>query len=309
MLDTELYKLMRPTKLSQMVGQPEAVKVLSSFAASIPHTVLFVGPSGCGKTTLARIAAGLTGAHAEEVKEINCADNRGIELARELRRSCVNHPLQGKSKVYILDECAHLTRDAMTALLKLLEDTPKHVYFFLCTTDPNKLLPTIISRCTEIKLKKVDGVDIRLLLDRAVKKYGLEVGDDTYAAIVNESEGSPRKALVMLNQVMNIENPEEQADAVAKASFKAEGFAVAKALMNPRCSWSEVAALLKAVADEPEAVRYMVMGYARSVLLGGGTMAPRAALIIDRFAANFFDSKAAGLALACYEVVVLSGKK
>lgn len=309
MSDLELYKKFRPKKLADVTGQDTAVKLLASFGRDkMPHTVLFTGASGCGKTTLARIAARQAGCAESEITETNCADSRGIELARDLRRQANSMPLNGDKKAWVLDEVQSLTKDAQSAMLKLLEDTPDHVYFFLCTTDPQKLLPTIITRCTEIKVKTLTTSHMKEMIGRVVKLAKLKVCEDALDNILNEAEGSARKALVLLNQIKDITDPEEQADAVTKASFKAKGIELAKALANPRAQWADVAKLLKVIEEEPETIRYMVLGYFRSVLLGGGALSSRAALVIERFAANFYDSKAAGLALACYEVVVLSKK-
>jgi DNA polymerase III gamma/tau subunit len=305
----ELYKKLRPKTLKTVVGQEAACATLSTFGRDkMPHTVLLTGASGCGKTTLARIAAAQIRCDPSEVQEVNCADNRGIELARDLKKRAYSFPLTGDRKAWILDEVHALTKDAQSAMLKLLEDTPPHVYFFLCTTDPQKLLPTIITRCTEIKVKVVSPTGIKSILERAIKAYRLTVSDDAVSAVVNESDGSPRKALVLLNQIKDITDPEEQAEAVEKASFRATAILIARAMTNPRVAWPEVAKLLKDLTDEVETVRHVVLGYFRSILLGGGALAPRAALVIERFSEPFYESKAAGLALACYEIVVLSKK-
>lgn len=308
-MSEELYKRYRPKKLAAVVGQESAVKTLAAFGKDgMPHTLLFTGPSGCGKTTLARIAARQAGCQESEIAELNCADNRGIELARDLRRQSNAMPLAGDRKAWILDEIHQTTLQAQSALLKTLEDGPAHVYFFLCTSEPQKLLSAIVTRSTEIKVKSLSPSDVKAVLERVVKLDKIKVCDDALDAILNEADGSARKALVLLNQVKGIDGDEEQTEAVVKSSSKAKAFDLCRLLSNPRCSWVDVAAVLRVLEEDAETMRHMVLGYFTKVLLGQSNVAGRAALVIDRFQANFFDSKRAGLALACYEVIH-AGKK
>lgn len=308
----ELYKRLRPKKLADVAGQDAAVKTLKSFGVSkVPHTVLFSGPSGCGKTTTARILARQVGCEDSEITEINCADSRGIELARDLRRKANSYPLSGKFKVFILDEVQSTTKDFQSSMLRLLEFTPDHVYFFLATTDPQKLLPTIVTRCTEIRLKSLSPSEIKAVLERAIRLAKLSIHDDTVSNIINESEGSARKALVLLNQIKDIDDPEEQADAVSKSSHRSKGIELAKALVSPRTQWKEVADILKNMDEEMqvESIRHLVLSYCNKILLGGGGLSARMAFVLDRFQSNFYDSKSAGLSLACYEVITAAPKK
>ena len=138
---SELYKKHRPKTLARVVGNKSTVEALRSMleARTLPHTLLFHGPSGTGKTTLARIVKNELGCLPTDFHEHNSSDFRGIDFIRELR-SKVNLAAAGPCRVWIIDECHQLTRDAQNAALKILEDTPSHVYFFLCTTDPQKLI-------------------------------------------------------------------------------------------------------------------------------------------------------------------------
>ena len=186
----------------------------------------------------------------------------------------------------------------------MLEDNPDHAYFILATTDPRKLLPTVITRCSEVKLKLLEDEDIERVLAEAIRKEKFKVSDEVVMKIREASEGSARKALVILEQIGDLDTEEEQLKAVQATSVNVEqAIALPRALINPRIQWPQVAAILKELKDEPEGIRYLVLGYARSVLLGGGPMADRAFIIIDVFSSNFYDSKQAGLAAACWEVV------
>lgn len=311
----ELYHKYRPTKLSQVVGQPDAIRILKGFGSKkLPHFLLFTGPSGCGKTTIARILKGLLKCHDRDFYELNCADIRGIDMIRDIRSRMNQAPMGGRCRIWLIDEAHRLTGDAQNALLKMLEDTPSHVYFFMATTDPQKLLKTIKTRATEIKVKLLKDKEMaELLLDIIGKEVSgitdengddlSEISDDVVDRIVDVAEGSPRKALVILNQIIGIPSENEQLDAIASSDTKAQAIELARALLNPRSTWPSVAKILKDLDDDPEQLRYMVLGYCSSVLLSGGAMAGRAFAIIEVFADNFYDSKKAGLVAACYEVV------
>jgi len=271
----------------------------------VPHAILLTGPSGVGKTTIARIIKDTIHCGERDFVEINCADFKGIDMVRDIRRQMGMAPMFGDARVWLIDEAHKLTGDAQTALLKMLEDTPDHVYFMLATTDPQKLIKTIHTRCTEIKLSAISPAEMLKLLTRVVEKEEMKVSADVLQEIVEAADTSARKALVILQQVGYLDNEEEQMKAVQSSSInKGEAINLARALCNPGIRWAEVASILKSLDDDPEGVRYLILGYFRSILLGGGKLAPRAFRIIDVFSNNFYDSKQAGLAAACYEVVV-----
>lgn len=199
--------------------------------------------------------------------------------------------------------CHKLTNDAQTAILKLLEDPPRAVYFVLCTTDPAKLIKTIQTRCTAIKLDLLSDDAIRKLIESTCAKHKAKLALAVIERIVTCAEGSARKALVLLEQVWGLEDKEQLACIDKSAADQEMGILLARALIKPKPNWAEVAGILKQSKDEPESVRYLILGYARTVLLGGGPLARRAYTMIDCFSRNFYDSKQAGLAAACWEVV------
>lgn len=300
----EIYKTHRPTSLAAVIGQPEACRVLGDFIKKkrIPHAILFTGPSGCGKTTLARIVRSELSCQDLDFSEMNCADFRGIDMVREMRSRMGLAAMGGGCRVYLIDECHKLTNDAQTALLKMLEDTPKHVYFMLCTTDPNKMLRTLLTRCTEVRVKPVTGKVLGELVGKVARKEKIAVGEEVIEKIVEVADGSPRKALVLLDQIREIDDEETQLNAIQSSDIKAQAIEICRTLMNPRAVWADMAKVLKGVEEDPESIRWMVLGYMTNVLLGGGKMAPRAYNIIQIFRDNFFDSKKAGLVSCCYEV-------
>ena len=147
-----LHLAYRPKNFDEIFGNTaviESLKSIFSRKSDFSHAMLFQGPSGCGKTTLARIVKDLLGCKGSDYTEINASNNRGIDTARLIVDNMKYRPMipGSKCRVYLLDECHQITGDAANALLKALEDTPAHVYFLLCTTNPGKLLQTIRNRC------------------------------------------------------------------------------------------------------------------------------------------------------------------
>lgn len=303
---SELYKKYRPKTLKGIVGQDGAKASLQKLIDNdkIPHALLLTGPSGVGKTTIGRVLKSHLDCGDADFYEINSADFKGIDTIREIRRAVNLSPIAGTSRIWLIDECHKLTSDAQNALLKLLEDTPGHAYFMLATTDPHKVIKTIHTRCSEIKLVAISPAGLERLIRRVSELEGFKLSDEVIQEIVEAADGSARKALVILGQVAELDGEEEQIRAVQSTSInKDQAIALARLLINTRSSWGEVAAVLKQLNDDAEAVRYLVLGYSRSVLLGGGPLAKRAFMIIDIFSSNFYDSKQAGLAAACWEVM------
>lgn len=307
----ELYKKHRPSSFKGLVGQAEAVQVLTGLgkAGRVPHALMLTGPSGCGKTTIARILKKKLKCHDSDFKEINASEERGIDMVRHIKDTMTLSPMNNNGvRVYLVDECHAMTKDAQNSFLKILEDTPKHVYFMLCTTDPQKLLATIKTRCTEIKVKPVSRKEIVALVQQTAEKEEIvvneEVAEAIYeAALLEGSNGaSPRKALVILNSIVSITDEDEQLAVIAQNDIKTQAYELCKMLLNGKTQWSDVAKFLKDMDDDAEGIRYMVLGFARAVLLkGNGNM--RAYSMIVAFRDNFYDSKKAGLAAACFEVV------
>lgn len=300
-----LYQKYRPKRLKEFVGQPIAVSIIQTWLdREVPHVILFRGPVGCGKTSLARFLKTKLECSDSDYYELNIADVRGIDTIRDIRAKMSLSPMGGSCRIWVLDEIASATRESMEALLKILEDTPSHVYFFLCTMSPERLPQAIITRCKHVELNTVGEEDLVDLCVSIAQKEGVTLPDSVALQIAQNSSGSPRMALGILEGVLWLADEEEQLEAISKSSIKTQGESLAKLLMNEKCTWPEVAKFLKETNEQPESLRIQVLGYANVILLGKrGNSQQRAYRVISAMRFNFYDSKQAGLSAACWEIV------
>ncbi len=219
-----LYRKYRPKKFSEIVGQDHVKKILSKAIEEgrVSHAYIFAGPRGTGKTTTARILAKALNCERREgyepcgechacrsidegtfmdVVELDAASNRGIDEIRRIRDSASYRPIEGKFRVYIIDEFHMLTREAFNALLKTLEEPPEHVVFILATTDLEKVPPTIVSRCQVLEFRNLPDDLIVERLKKVCEMEGIEITDEALGLIAKRAEGSMRDALTILEQV------------------------------------------------------------------------------------------------------------
>ena len=185
----EFYKKYRPDSFSELVGQAESVDTLTELCSSdnVPHALLLTGPSGCGKTTIARILRKEVDCGKHDFREINTADFTGVDMVRDIRTRIDIAPMDGSSRMWLVDECHQISTAGQNAFLKMLEDTPSHVYFVLATTDPKKLIAPIRNRCTQIKLQTVSDKDIEKLLRTTAKKEKLKIADEVFKKLVEHA--------------------------------------------------------------------------------------------------------------------------
>jgi DNA polymerase III gamma/tau subunit len=302
----ELYRKYRPTALDGIVGQPTVVKMLKDLFKQnkVPHTILLSGASGCGKTSIARIIQTMLKCDEMDFYEINCASERGINIARDIKSVMGLSPLKSPCRVWLLDECHRLTGDALSALLKILEDTPNHVYFILATTDPQKLLKTIITRCTEFKLSALDSKSLAELITSVCQKEQIDLSEEVLDRLVEISDGSARKSLVYLHQIAKLKDEDEQLNCLISNDVKRQAIELARTIMDPRSKWADVSKILQSLDEDPEQLRAMVLGYANKVLLSSPKLAPKAYLVICAFETPFYyGSGRSGLSRACWEVM------
>ena len=298
-----LYKKYRPSSFNEIKGNQQVISVLESMLGDLktcPQVFLLHGPTGCGKTTIGRIIKDRLGCVGEDFKEVDSADFRGIDTVREIRRNAQYSPMFGSCRVWLIDEVHKMTNDAQNALLKFLEDTPKGVYIILATTDPQKLLNTIRGRCSEFQLKPLNEIEMKRLLKRTVIREKEKLRDEVYEQIIQDSEGLPRNALQILEQVLRV--PEEKRLEIAEqtAAEQSQTIELCRALMK-RAGWKEVSSILRGIKDqEPENIRRAVLGYASAVLLKKDD--PLAGMILEEFFEPFYNTGFPGLVQACYAV-------
>lgn len=221
-----LYRRYRPTKLADVVGQPQVTEPLvkSLKQHKISHAYLFIGPRGCGKTSVARILAHEINDFKYEIEddyidiiEIDGASNRGIDNIRELREKAAIAPTSGKYKVYIIDEVHMLTKEAFNALLKTLEEPPAHVVFIMATTDAYKVPVTITSRAQTYTFKLADHKTMFDFLKSVISKEKIKIADDAIDVIIKRGGGSFRDTLSLLDQISSMSEETITKELILKA--------------------------------------------------------------------------------------------
>lgn len=271
-MELELYRRYRPSCFDEMVGNEAAIKSLKKELENGTHVFLFTGNAGCGKTTLARIAAREVGAGELSIREINSAENRGIDTAREVMEQMRYTPTDGDALVWIFDECHQWLAPVQNAFLKALEDTPDHVYFFLCTTDPQKLIKPLVTRCSVVRVSPLSDDEMTFLLKRTARAEKIKVSNEVCGRICEIAQGGGRKGLKLLGKVLHLDSDEERFEALKAddASDSPETIELCRLLAGKGANLAKVTRLLKSIdLSEPERVRQAVMGYMNSCLLNG----------------------------------------
>ncbi len=290
----DLYHKYRPRKFGEVAGHKEVIKsIRKAITARQPsQAYLLTGDSGTGKTSTARIMSlalncterdeegepclGCTSCktilsgNCTDIVEVNAADHRGIGDIRLLCQRMPLMPMQVRNKVFILDEAHQLTNDAQSSLLKELEEAPGHVYIILCSTHPKKILPTVKNRCQKFRFNLLNRTEMLALVEEVATLEGEDFSRKVYEAVTDAAGGSPRNALVLLQQVVQLGSKslseilkllddEEQED----PSVIALCFA-----LNRPTLWEKVVGLYNDVKHMgPPAIGMIIAGFFRNQLL------------------------------------------
>jgi len=220
-----LARRLRPQRFEEVVGQEHVTRTLQAAidAGRVAHAFLFTGPRGVGKTTTARLLAKalncergpaaepcnecancreIADGNAFDVLEIDGASHTQVDKMRELMETAAHRPIKSRWKIFIIDEVHMLSSHSFNALLKTLEEPPPHVKFIFATTDPHKVLSTVISRCQRYDLRRIGLKELRAHLGRAAAGEKAALSEDAIALIAREAEGSLRDAQSLLEQVL-----------------------------------------------------------------------------------------------------------
>lgn len=289
------FRKYRPQKFSDVIGQEALVKALTNAIElkRIANAYLFCGPRGTGKTSSARIFAkslncaegisvepcqkcascvDITNASGLDVIEIDAASNRGIDDAKELISQVQYAPINGRYKIFIIDEVHMLSKDAFNALLKTFEEPPENVIFILATTEPHKVLETIVSRCQRYDFRRITIEDIVKKLKEVANLEKIKITDDALFEIAKSSNGGMRDSLALLDQVAVLGLKEEITredieSLVGKVSFKPMFELVSAMLSSDTISALNIASELLKKGSEPRNLTDNLIDFLKNAII------------------------------------------
>jgi len=276
---TDLKLKYRPQVLKEYYGGEYLVEALEGYIENEDrsHTILLHGPSGCGKTTLGRIIAKMLGSGLmpPNFLEFDLASEGGVDAAKKrIVATCRYKPIikQGEKsvKIYLLDEAHLLTRQAASALLKTIEEPPPFVYFIFATTNPEKMLYTIRTRCAGFEVRPLSSEDMESLLDDVAGLEEIEISGTLKRKIVKSSDGCPRNALNFLGQVKGL--AEETALGIVSGGVDDDEVrAMCRILLDSKNQnkWNDLRPVLELFTGDPEKARLAVLGYFKTTVLRG----------------------------------------
>lgn len=309
-MSDDLVNKYRPNAFDEVVGHDVQLRSLkNALKKGSAKTFLFIGPSGVGKTTLARIAAKEVGCHPQDREEIDAATHTGIEEMRAVTARLLYKPLgEGSVKALIVDECHALSKNAFQSLLKILEEPPPWVYWFLCTTEPTRVLPTIKTRCLTVSLAAVPPSKLGELYDFVCDQERIDLPGDVGDLIIKEAGGSPRQLLVNLAACAVAKSMDEARRLLQAPDGTAEAVELARLLIKG-AAWRDIQVALGKLPPDlnPESARHVIRAYVTKVVLNAKSpdQAGYALEVLDPFLQPFHASDGVSpLVMACGKAVL-----
>lgn len=302
-----LQNRFRPESFDDFVGNKTVINSIKSIVQrpldEQSRVWLFTGPPGTGKTSMGRLLRKIWGVSGFDYYEINSGNNRGIDTAREIINSLQYGPMSGKIKLFLLDEVHETTKEFKNAMLKPLEDTPEYIRFVLCTTNPEKL-NIALTRCSTFSFGSQPPGNLKTLMVNVLKKLDKTVEDRILDNIASKSDGSPREALKMLDQIMDLKIEDIEGRLQEIQFSEVTGLEICRSLKNPT-TWNDITNKILAlkkhgnVVKLTEDIRTLILNYFNSCLLKSGNVYD--AFVIASFENNFFNSGLSGFTLACHK--------
>ncbi len=296
----------RPKDWDTFVGNETVVEAIQNNLEkeNMQRSMMLVGPYGVGKTTAARIIRTKLSIADRDYRELDIGSVRGIDNVREIIKESQYKPLSSEYKMYVLDEAHRGTADSKEAMLKWLEEPPKHVVIVLATTNPSQFPSTIISRCAYYEFKSLTTAKINKLISMITEKEGIEISAQIASAIAENANGSPRQAVSILDAITGITDENKALEIIERNQFsEASVLDICQGLVNGT-TWKVMSKYLGTLDDNAdyEYIRYAVLKYLGKVLLNTKTKADpdRICEIITLFSEPFFYTKKAGLISSCY---------
>lgn len=291
-----LYQKYRPTKFSDVIGQDHVKITLKNACAAnkVGHAYLLTGKRGTGKTSIARIMARMVNCENApsidyvdedkmvsminqgkfpDIKELDAATNTSIDDIRKIRMEAYDVPMVGKKRVFIIDEIHCLRDAAASALLKILEEPPPHAIFILCTTDPQRVLPTIHSRCMRFSLKSIRTQEIAKFLGDICNKEGISSYEENAMNLIARSaRGSVRDALSMLDSVLSrcgLSVTEKQTSEIVGSIEQESVFNIVKSIsiMNSAKSLAYANHMMNLDGKEPEEIFTSLLEFTHDMMV------------------------------------------
>jgi len=297
-----LSRKYRPESFDEMFGNIDELKSLKiTVQEKKVTTFLLYGDRGCGKSTASRIIAKELGAGIG-LKEMNISNTTGIDSARKMIDDCRYCAPDGKPTVIVLNEIQGASKAFQQSILEILEEPPKDTYFILCTTNPEKLSKPVKSRCSQFRFSPLSLIIGRKFIKDILGKENQELSKEVINGVLKATDCIPREILTLLDKIFKIDEA-KRGKLIQNyvTSDISEEVNILCQLLLKKENWKVIAKVVQNIKEDPETIRMKILGYMGIVLLRSGKR--QAAVILECFKDNFFETRKSGLILACYSSI------